>query len=101
RHTSFSRDWSSDVCSSDLHRFLAGPSAASLLDVKVELERALGQGGERAALHAAYSCVLSLAQFEASAGQGATGGNPHLAAEAHEIGRASCRERGEGAAGAV
>lgn len=65
------------------HRFLAGPSAASLLDVKVELERALGQGGERAALHAAYSCVLSLAQFEASAGQGATGGNPHLAAEAH------------------
>src|SRR5690606_39997878 len=26
RHTSFSRDWSSDVCSSDLHERLDGPA---------------------------------------------------------------------------
>jgi len=51
------------------YRFLAGPSEGSLLALKVEMERALGQGGERASLHAAYSCVLSLAQIALS-GQG-------------------------------
>lgn len=65
------------------YRFLAGPSSVSLLEVKAELEKALGQGAERAALHAAYSCVLSLVQFDEVPGQPASGASSHLAAEAH------------------
>src|SRR5690606_40560553 len=42
RHTRFSRDWSSDVCSSDLaggERAAAGRQARDLAEVERELER--------------------------------------------------------------
>jgi urea ABC transporter urea binding protein len=67
------------------YRFLAGPSGASLLLLKAELEKALSHAGERAALHAAYSCVLSLAQvFQAQPVQVQTGlGQVDLPAEVH------------------
>src|SRR5690606_7569301 len=41
RHTRFSRDWSSDVCSSDLSRVKVGPGAQISADSAVD-----GQGGE-------------------------------------------------------
>jgi urea ABC transporter urea binding protein len=62
------------------YRFLAGPSGQSLAVLKVELEKALSQADERAALHAAYSCVLSLVEL----GQGSSvGSNQGLSAEVH------------------
>src|SRR5690606_40706443 len=88
RHTSFSRDWSSDVCSSDLRRgvplrlgaaetelragdrLLVAASAASLARAKSSSESALE----------ALLAELGLERISAM----------------EEIGRASCRERGEG-----
>src|SRR5690606_39518130 len=95
RHTRFSRDWSSDVCSSDLNHAQGVALAArrrgvravivmptSTPSIKVEAVRALG--GE-AVLHGdafdeAYEHAMKLA-----------------ATEGLEVGRASCREGGESA----
>jgi len=57
------------------YRFLAGPNRAALVALKAELERALSQAGERAALHAAYSCVLSLGQLDQASGGSGQGGS--------------------------
>src|SRR5262249_59537889 len=77
RHTILVSDWSSDVCSSDLAN--AGLTF-------VELRRR--DGGARALV-------------QGQAGIGAQGGRGVVALGRHvEIGRASCRERGEGAVAA-
>src|SRR5690606_40709129 len=90
RHTRFSRDWSSDVCSSDLGLF-SGLDA--LLDVPLPqlLDRiALGEEMTAALLRRQgdsgriLECVLRYEQ-----------------ADWDQIGRASCRERGGIAVGAV
>jgi len=65
------------------YRFLAGPTAGLLVELKAELERALGQGAERAALHAAYSCVLSLTQLDQGGSSSSSAASARLAAEAH------------------
>lgn len=62
-------------------RYLAGPTAAGLAAVKVALERALPSMAERAAVHAAYSCVLSLSALAGREGDGA--GRKSVAAETH------------------
>src|SRR2546429_8317466 len=67
RHTRCSRDWSSDVCSSDL----GGRRESS------RRSRGRGPGGER----------------KRGGGSGGLGGRS--LPEGIEIGRASCRERGE------
>src|SRR2546429_2630924 len=59
RHTRCSRDWSSDVCSSDQKAFclLSGPQAALYQKTVDELERAIAgltQGIERRGLVLAY-----------------------------------------------
>src|SRR5207253_6226303 len=57
RHTRWPRDWSSDVCSSDLGRrtrthdhfnryFVIPPSAGALLEAD-DLDRTMGAGGDR------------------------------------------------------
>src|SRR5207249_5254544 len=77
RHTRSKRDWSSDVCSSDLDYLqqhgvqIADPHPVLLQVIGEILRHALGEGGDEHAL------VLLLPQ-------------PDL-----EIGRASCRERVE------
>src|SRR5204862_3096553 len=84
RHTRSLRDWSSDVCSSDLEAagavgVLALPDAHASLP---EQRRLLipGDAGDRDASRQARNIV----------------GAAELAARGHhEIGRASCRERGE------
>src|SRR5690606_40519896 len=65
RHTSFSRDWSSDVCSSDL-RVVPGVRAL-LRDVAETLER--------------HDLPVGLQFFE----EGAQGGGHHSAADEHDI----------------
>src|SRR5690606_40497113 len=77
RHTRFSRDWSSDVCSSDLGVALAG--AVALLDP----QRVLVSGGVASSLEILRPAILSAMRAQLP---------PHL--REVEIGRASCRERG-------
>src|SRR5690606_40990732 len=88
RHTRFSRDWSSDVCSSDLATYrrarstlLAelgvepGPELAAAREVSAEpdpYELAAASGVDVASVKRVLAC---------------------LQRRVHEIGRASCRER--------
>src|SRR5690606_39587972 len=80
RHTIFSRDWSSDVCSSDLAIF----------------DRLLGGGATFTDRHGASRPLTSgdllvVAPFNAQVDR--------IQRALREIGRASCRERWYGAAG--
>src|SRR5690606_39911108 len=82
RHTRFSRDWSSDVCSSDL---ALEEAFVHHRNVGVETGQAQGrthhvdEGGQ-----------------PAPSAQALQGPDIHDQGRRHEIGRASCRERGEG-----
>src|SRR5690606_40819346 len=89
RHTRFSRDWSSDVCSSDLFTYV-GPNVGTfpVLDPETGAAQSLATtftGGR------VYDAV--------SDGSGGmyVGGDFDLPGEQVrlELGRASCRERGE------
>src|SRR5207302_4561275 len=79
RHTRFSRDWSSDVCSSDLLRSVRNLSQGSA-----------EKGGR-----------LSCTRHWGRPGFGGAFASPPARAESAQIGRASCREREQtaGAAG--
>src|SRR5699024_11437191 len=77
RHTRSKRDWSSDVCSSDLRR---GCEAGAFLAAAVGFSPAFLE-------ELAIEAALAIPEFRLGA--------------AEEIGRASCRERGEIAGGAV
>src|SRR5690606_39806140 len=86
RHTRFSRDWSSDVCSSDLSSLLV------LVDdefnhVDPVFERRLNNEskGEKCHFFTRFRYVLCQGEDQASKGF----------VVAFEIGRASCRERVE------
>src|SRR5690606_40115554 len=90
RHTRFSRDWSSDVCSSDLlleHRgAVAGRGPVVVQRGALAGQRGGGPGGGL--------------RVPAGAGEQLLGGG---GPDGGEIGRAACRERGQGpvAGGAV
>src|SRR5699024_11861896 len=86
RHTRSKRDWSSDVCSSDLKK--SGPPAARLGD-EIQHKSFLG-----ALAGAVLGAIVTIAEGCLIMAACATG--PY----ALEIGRASCRERVEGGAGA-
>src|SRR5690606_40092818 len=79
RHTRFSRDWSSDVCSSDL------PAAGGTAPAGGRGSRGRASGDPRKA----KAPARSPAGRRPGGGRGAP----------PEIGRASCRERGEVAEG--
>src|SRR5690606_40290723 len=86
RHTRFSRDWSSDVCSSDLD--LAAERREGRLDRGLRRgERARG-GGVRGRLARGPDgrCHQRLLD---------PGGATDRTGDVAQIGRASCRERGE------
>src|SRR5690606_39527310 len=81
RHTRFSRDWSSDVCSSDLAtaRVKAGLHLPSLLDA-IGIDALTAYTDDKGNwLNQLYDTALNLQHFELE--------------EQCEIGRASCRER--------
>src|SRR5690606_40042392 len=82
RHTRFSRDWSSDVCSSDLVELL-------LFELVLLLAEAGGLGGDVHALGVGLDGTHGAADLDLDA----------LLNLAKEIGRASCRDRGESARG--
>src|SRR5690606_40367363 len=93
RHTRFSRDWSSDVCSSDLVSMRTRrPLVRELLwnDQVIDTARVdavLAERGQRGELDR----LLSRASFGLALS---------FLLSAVQIGRASCRERGEVAGGA-
>src|SRR5207253_5774941 len=90
RHTRWPRDWSSDVCSSDLYRVVAATDERELSAADAAFTRTLGLS----------LGVLALALVAAVAIQVRVGLRPlhrlstGVAAIREEIGRASCRERG-------
>src|SRR5690606_39280057 len=92
RHTRFSRDWSSDVCSSDLVGDLFGAGKMFLPQV-VKSARVMKK---------AVAYLLPFIEAEKSQGPAQTNGKVLMATvkgDVHdigkniEIGRASCRER--------
>src|SRR5690606_41172458 len=95
RHTRFSRDWSSDVCSSDLDEIRPVPSmflgAFSLTPIEVaQMYQTVTNSGRKAPLTALRSVVdLDGNVLYQSLPKSS------LAVDEQEIGRASCRERGD------
>src|SRR5690606_39727049 len=90
RHTRFSRDWSSDVCSSDLDLDLIGVGAFSPLEgFMTETDYKSVVEHMRLANGLVWSIPITLAVQPEQAAALSRG----------EIGRASCRERGEGGGG--
>src|SRR5206468_8579523 len=85
RHTRSDRDWSSDVCSSDL-RALTGNCGSSTTIRNCQLAPALGIVPN--VMSASVTCSNDGSYFSASTASV----NPVLPSE---IGRASCRERGD------
>src|SRR5690606_39527264 len=84
RHTRFSRDWSSDVCSSDLGRAHDEPGSHPGCTRTAEAGgRGLDPAGPR------------LAKQSAALGTGQPGKWFLVAERGPKIGRASCRERAE------
>src|SRR5690606_39798338 len=94
RHTRFSRDWSSDVCSSDL-----GPERrfADKIIRLAEHRPAAGEKGLTSLERNAFREIGERLRKESEAG-GEKRASPETetpkAAPTAEIGRASCRERG-------
>src|SRR5690606_39799578 len=92
RHTRFSRDWSSDVCSSDL-RFGFGISAED--DVRIASLMALIGSGHSDRVMLAHDSVVSFLSrgFNPPPEIAATLVNWKPTHLIKKIGRASCRER--------
>src|SRR5690606_40388232 len=81
RHTRFSRDWSSDVCSSDLQRPARGPAGRE----DAQADRRRRAAGRRLS-------GLYLWRNRAGASPNVL---ENMREKALEIGRAACRERGK------
>src|SRR5690606_39419927 len=95
RHTRFSRDWSSDVCSSDLvdGEVYLGPGRADLLEA-IAARGSISAAGKSMGM--SYKRAWDLVQalntgFGAPLVETERGG----AGQGGEIGRAACRERVE------
>src|SRR5207253_8412187 len=95
------RDWSSDVCSSDLvYRLLGGPlrdaipAYASALGYAVEPEAA----AQRARELVAQGYRATKWFFRHGPGDGEAGMAKNVDLARAQIGRAACRERGKGSA---
>src|SRR5207245_4229159 len=81
RHTRCYRDWSSDVCSSDLFMGSAHAANYQALDGRVRVTRVCARSADRAAKLAGTLGAEPSTDLEATI------------ADPGEIGRASCRER--------
>src|SRR5207302_5114121 len=95
RHTRFSRDWSSDVCSSDLHDYITKPF--EIEDLVVAVEKALDERGLRREVARLRKEVARPYRFENIIGKSPAMQDVFALIQ---IGRASCRERVERSAGA-
>src|SRR5690606_39848038 len=95
RHTRFSRDWSSDVCSSDLEGFGAvagGLTSSSSNTVFLESASGIAEGARTGLANVVTGGLFLLAMFFTPL---------YEVVPVEEIGRASCRDRGWGPGGAA
>src|SRR5207249_8687775 len=94
RHTRSKRDWSSDVCSSDLQK-----AQRSLEELKNHLKKGVPARHFEKALHRRGKLALIAELKQASPSAGLIRQEPDISgrirAYTREIGRASWRERGE------
>src|SRR5439155_11294005 len=100
RHTRWPRDWSSDVCSSDLNTTANGIPARWVTDIEVKPDDA----GTAYATVSGFGTGHVFKTTNSGALWANVSGNlpdAPVNAVAVEIGRASCRERGEVAVVAV
>src|SRR5204862_5289239 len=94
RHTRSLRDWSSDVCSSDLGQFYSSPAVAFGRVYMGNTDgRVYSFGARTGTLAWATSTGAYVYASPAVADLPALG--PTVYIGSYEIGRASCRERGE------
>src|SRR2546429_9005026 len=100
RHTRCSRDWSSDVCSSDLFLGIAGGLGWSRAEGRgTVIGRAAGRTDERAQRHVLYAMIEEKGkgnrrrQSQYAAEEQCAGAEGLVGQNQKEIGRASCRER--------
>src|SRR5205807_6885516 len=95
RHTRLQGDWSSDVCSSDLPRWLDYEKADTVLGAIVVV---VGAAAIMMAAASAFGGTRDFGHFSSGL-EVAQGLARNLHPGVGEIGRASCRERGEIGAG--
>src|SRR5207248_5632334 len=96
RHTRSYGDWSSDVCSSDLHKLRGCRTCSALLNRPVEVGTAPAGGRGTGAL----DVVPSRKPGDFRRGGGRVVERREGKPSDGKIGRASCRERGEMGGGA-
>src|SRR5690606_40594520 len=92
RHTSFSRDWSSDVCSSDLPS--RAKASGAYINSALAKTEALLNGYDEAIVLGADGQVSEASAANLFIVRGGTLITPPVTSDV-QIGRASCRERGE------
>src|SRR5690606_40175930 len=93
RHTRFSRDWSSDVCSSDLRIDLTNLAAGPLLAAAADFDRLVGTVNGRIAVAASGNSQRDIVQTLNGDGALLFSDGAIRGINIAEIGRASCRER--------
>src|SRR5690606_40169767 len=98
RHTRFSRDWSSDVCSSDLERAMRAWRVLRFTERLQErvVEHVLDEGRLARAADARHADEPPERQLDVDVAQVVLARAAHD--ETFKIGRASCRERVQGSA---
>src|SRR5204862_4835312 len=100
RHTSSLRDWSSDVCSSDLNEDALDPIFQAIHDLVDELAADHSKDERPIADETLQLVLMALGDALFGAPLTRALGLPRDRAR-HQIGRASCRERVERAMGAA
>src|SRR5690606_39971794 len=96
RHTRFSRDWSSDVCSSDLLDGRAEGQAQGAQLPRGHPADSTGSGGGGGGATGSTSTVTILLRRPAAASAVSRRERPSGSSTTDEIGRAACRETAEG-----
>src|SRR5690606_39712340 len=95
-HTRFSRDWSSDVCSSDLihYRVATGQCMRAAVG-ELLFDGGIGIDDGAPPLGADAVVVVGVAAEAFRTPDGAVAGAMHPTRQPRQIGRASCRERAQ------
>src|SRR5690606_40156459 len=91
RHTRFSRDWSSDVCSSDLEKFALNVSRATYVTPTQLSQKKAPPANRRGSR--GRTCSSRDMRLPARTSELVVHAQQVRAAELEKIGRASCRER--------
>src|SRR5207245_3528102 len=95
RHTRCYRDWSSDVCSSDLSTINVSSAAPTPGGLTVSVPSTVALGAHTLTVTATSGSLSHVASFPFYVADYSGSLSASTLAVTAEIGRASCRERGE------